>query len=242
MSELGQPPGMASPKPGGGPRAGSLPQGTERGFASEVEVWRGCGLQELHSALDPTRVMFANIRFTLGSGKFRRQKFCFVHAVGQEAGGLKRAKHNGRKQDAIDAMKGCHTDLTFDDHAEITSDAILTHMLSKISADGASEGGEAGIDVAEFRRQMEEQMAAAPEPEPQPEPDPEPQVEAEPETPPEPEAEPESSAPDFTDTLAEVRAAQGGLNWMLVEPDVRALALLSRPPSPLSPACPAVAA
>ena len=95
MSELGQPPDMVSPKPVG-PRPGSPPTGTETGFASEIEVWRGCGMEELRGALDPTRVMFANIRFTLGSGKFRRQKFCFVHAVGQEAGGLKRAKHNGR--------------------------------------------------------------------------------------------------------------------------------------------------
>ena len=83
MAELGSPPNMVSPVPEHVvPQPGSLPRGDEEGLAKDLEVWQGTGLAELRQNLDDKRVMFAVMRFALGSGKFRRLKFCFLHIVG----------------------------------------------------------------------------------------------------------------------------------------------------------------
>ena len=41
-----------------------------KGLASDVEIWRGSGTDELIAKMDDKRVMFALMRFTLGSGSF----------------------------------------------------------------------------------------------------------------------------------------------------------------------------
>ena len=59
-------PGLVSkPESTGGSIA---PKG--RGLSNELEIWRGSGVESLISKLDDTRVMFALMRFALGSGSF----------------------------------------------------------------------------------------------------------------------------------------------------------------------------
>ena len=224
-AELGQPPNMASPKPAaadapkpapsGGSRPGSLPIGTEEGLAKEVESWHGTGLEDLRGCLDPGRVMFGVIRFELGSGSFARSKYCFIHVVGESVGAMKRGKHNSRKEEIMEKMQGSHTDISFDSAEEVNLDTILTHMLSTIAAD---EGGSEGkVDMEAFRKQLEEQMAKAPEPEPEPEP----------EAGAEGDGRPRKRTAvdlgiDFGQALEHVRSQNGSLNWLLAEPDAAA--------------------
>lgn len=211
MAELGQPPQGEGPKPGGEPRPGSLPRGDEAGLAGEVECWHGTGLEDFTSCLDTGRVQFGVIRFELGSGAFMRSKYCFVHFVGEDVPAVKRGKHNARKEEIMAEMQGCHTDISFTSVHEVTTDAILQHMLSTITAD---ESGDGPVDISAFREQMEKQMAAAPEPEPAP------------------TAEggaaagPGGGAPtavdlgiNFQEALAQVRSEHGSLNWVLAEPN-----------------------
>jgi hypothetical protein len=216
MAELGQPPAGEAPKPSGagagaGPRPGSLPKGDETGLAKDVECWHGTGLEDFRSCLDATRVMFAVFRFELGSGAFKRSKYCFVHFVGEIVPVVKRGKHNARKEEIMASMQGSHTDIAFTSADEVTLDAILTHMLSTIAADEGGEGGK--VDISVFRQQMEEQMAAAPEPEPEPEP------EAEAASTPKGPPTAVDLGIDFGQALEQVRSEHGSLNWLLAEPN-----------------------
>jgi hypothetical protein len=210
-----------------GPQPGSTPNGSESGLASELEVWRGTGIDQMKSYLDPSRVMFGVIRFTLGSGAFKRQKFCFLSINGGSVPIVKRGRQNARKEEVMKGMGGSHTDMSFSSVADVSGDAILEHMLSTISSD---DGGETKLDMAAVRAQMEEQMAAVPEPEPAPEPEPEPDSEEE-----EPEAEPLTRQRshtavdlglDFKEAFAAVRSdgkqltpGKTNFNWLLIEPD-----------------------
>ena len=146
-----RPTGPAPSEREGGPQPGSKPRGDEKGLAKEVESWQGRGMDGLRACLDGKRVQFGVIRFVIGSGNFSRSKFCFVHVVGESVPVVKRGKHNSRKEEIMAAMQGSHTDLSFTSAAEVTTEAILTHMLSIITADE----GEGELDVGAARKQME---------------------------------------------------------------------------------------
>ena len=210
MAEEGIPPEARPP---------SLPRGDEDGLAKELQVWRGTGIADLRSCLDPGKTHFGLIRFTLGSGVFKRQKYCFVHIVGDSVPIVKRGRQNARKEEIMAEFGGSHTDISFSGDADVTTEQILAHMMSTIATDDGSDGQ---LDVAAARKQMEEQMAAAPEPEPGPETEPEPESQPEPE----PEAEPISSTPppqyDFKEVIEEVRSETGRFNWLLAAPDAAA--------------------
>ncbi len=56
------------------------------------------GLEDLVAALDEEKVIFGMMKFSLGDGKFARDKFVYLHFNGHACKGMKKAKDNSKKE------------------------------------------------------------------------------------------------------------------------------------------------
>mmetsp|Transcript_47984 Transcript_47984/g.104421 ORF Transcript_47984/g.104421 Transcript_47984/m.104421 type:complete len:570 (+) Transcript_47984:59-1768(+) len=97
----------------------------------------GCdGVDEMQALLDDRSVLWAILRFELGSGSFRRQKMVFMHINGEECPAMKRGRANAFTSQAQRLLaggedsEGFHASVEVTQKDEVTSEKLMERIRS----------------------------------------------------------------------------------------------------------------
>eukprot|EP00667_Euglena_gracilis_P016014 EG_transcript_16697 len=103
-------------------------------------------------------VLWGLVRFSFGSGTFKRDKFIFVHFNGQNVGAVKRGKFTAQKGAVSTALGSCHSDLEISTVDDCTTD----HFFEKLNRVFVSDSGQ--ISLAELKAQYMQSVVAGEKP------------------------------------------------------------------------------
>lgn len=106
--------------------------------------------------LDDTRVQFMYIKFPVGSGTFKRNKFLYVHFVGPKCGIVKRGKWNAELGNIL-SLFGSPTGIEVDNR-EVLNFGYLVSQMKKVFV---ADDGSFSIDKLqeEYNRRIAEEAA-----------------------------------------------------------------------------------
>jgi len=120
------------------------------------------GVEEMQKWLDDAAVMWAILRFALGSGSFRRQKLVFLHFNGDECGVIVRGRLNALTSTVQDLIRsgggknqeGFHASL----EVKRAEDVTLEEMLNRLSRFFITDSGEFTVTtmLQDYEKQIKE--------------------------------------------------------------------------------------
>lgn len=140
---------VASPEEGPPAAEGLGPRGLE-----VLSMGVG-GTSEMVLHLLDNRVQFGMLRFDVGSGTFMREKYVFIQYAGPRTSPVKRGRHVGQSSFVKEAMGGAHATMVVSDQADLTVDAVLSRLLSVITADDGN------FSLDDLKAHIEAQIAKA---------------------------------------------------------------------------------
>jgi len=120
--------GRSTPKAPGSPRVGGR---------SEIRcVGAGSGgVDEMRAQLNESTVQWGLLRFSIGSGTFKRNKMLLIHFNGDSCSGLARAKLNSHGHKAEAAFGDTNAKLTMGEKAECDLDNIFRETKAVFAGD-----------------------------------------------------------------------------------------------------------
>lgn len=115
------------------------------------------GVDEMKASLNPAAIQFGLLRFAFGKGTFARTKLLFVHFSGDQVSGIKRARTNAKKSDAVALVGSTHAEYVIDHVDECAVDTIFTRMQKVFVSDDHS----GTFSIASMKADYEAMILAA---------------------------------------------------------------------------------
>lgn len=123
-----------------------------------VCVARGSSdLSDGFSQLDESRVQFMLVKFPVGAGTFKRNKFVYIHYIGPKCGLVKRGKWNAELGNVL-ALFNTSAGFETTEKESLTFESIVTKLQKVFVADDGKFSIKAVQD--EFNRRIEEEKAS----------------------------------------------------------------------------------
>jgi hypothetical protein len=118
------------------------------------------GVDEMGRHCDDTAVMWGIVRFTFGSGTFKRDKFIFVHFNGPNVAAVKRGRCSAQRAHVAEALGPFHADLEVSSAAECATDLFF----EKLNRTFVSDSGTVSLQElkAQYVNSVMQSAAAAP--------------------------------------------------------------------------------
>eukprot|EP01012_Entosiphon_sulcatum_P027614 TRINITY_DN33291_c0_g1_i1.p1 TRINITY_DN33291_c0_g1~~TRINITY_DN33291_c0_g1_i1.p1 ORF type:complete len:364 (+),score=77.61 TRINITY_DN33291_c0_g1_i1:38-1093(+) len=115
----------------------------------------GGGVDEMRGSLDDNSIAFGLVRFTFGSGTFKRDKFIFVHFNAEKCAAMKRARTNAQKGAIHGSLGGTNADLEI----TATDQCTVTNFFEKLNHVFVSDSGD--FSLGDMKADYERMCAAA---------------------------------------------------------------------------------
>ena len=93
------------------------------------------GVDELREAIDDSHVQFALLRFSFGSGSFKRTKFVFITILSENVPAVKKGRVLTKKSTVKDSCGMTHVEIQLEDPSECTVDNIMSMVQRMIASD-----------------------------------------------------------------------------------------------------------
>jgi hypothetical protein len=111
------------------------------------------GVNEMQTFLSDETVQWGLLRFTIGSGTFKRNKAILVHFNGEKATGMHKAKMNRNTPEVLTMYGDTAAKLTLEEVAEVSLDNVLTLTSKLFTADAHME-----LSIADIKSDYEQML------------------------------------------------------------------------------------
>lgn len=111
------------------------------------------GVEEMAAFMDESTVQWGLLRFTIGSGTFKRNKAILVHFNGEKASGVVKAKLNRNTPEVAKLFGDTAAKLTMEEAVEVTLDNVLKLTSKLFTADSHMD-----ISIADIKSDYEQML------------------------------------------------------------------------------------
>eukprot|EP01006_Ploeotia_vitrea_P023649 TRINITY_DN561_c0_g1_i1.p1 TRINITY_DN561_c0_g1~~TRINITY_DN561_c0_g1_i1.p1 ORF type:complete len:396 (+),score=94.09 TRINITY_DN561_c0_g1_i1:31-1188(+) len=121
----------------------------------------GGGVEEMAGVIDPSTVQFGLVRFSFGSGTFKRDKFIFLHCNGEKCSVVRRGKLNSQRGSVEEALGATHASIEVANADNCNVDYFFDKLNKYFVSDNMSSS--IGDLKEQYAKMIEEAKKAAEE-------------------------------------------------------------------------------
>eukprot|EP00038_Savillea_parva_P030749 m.80055 g.80055 ORF g.80055 m.80055 type:complete len:576 (+) comp9319_c0_seq3:41-1768(+) len=111
------------------------------------------GVDEMQKHLDDSTIQWGLLRFTLGSGTFKRNKMILIHFNGDNVSGLHKAKLNRHGPEVTRLFGDTAAKLTMDEVADVTLDNVIKQTSKLFTADAHMD-----VSIGDIKSEYEQML------------------------------------------------------------------------------------